>query len=94
MGDPYFDALNGEHIESKIMRNVLKAWVSLQKKISPFVYVPSCGTLSQEHCFAQVKIKITIEFENWPFSPGFFFLLSPLCCVCLSICLSVLSPVS
>ena len=60
-----FDALDGEHIESKIMRNVLKAWVSLQKKISPFVYVPSCGTLSQEHCFAQVKIKIAIKFENW-----------------------------
>ena len=24
-----------------------------------------CGVLSQEHCFAQVKIKIVIEFENW-----------------------------
>ncbi len=60
----YFDALDGEHIESKIMRNVLESWVILQKKISPFVYVPSCGTLSQEHCFVQVKIKIVIKFEN------------------------------
>ncbi len=29
-GSPqYFDVLDGEHIESKIMRNVLKVWVSL-----------------------------------------------------------------
>ncbi len=47
------------------MGNVLKAWVSLQKKLSPLVYVPSCGALSQEHCFAQIKIKVAIEFENW-----------------------------
>ena len=32
---------HGEHIESKIMHNVLKVWVSLQKKFSPLVYVPS-----------------------------------------------------
>ena len=65
-GSPqYFDTLDGEHIESKIMRNVLKAWVSLQKKINPLVYVPRCGSLIQEHCFDQVKIKIAIEFENW-----------------------------
>ena len=64
-GSPqYFDAFDGEHIETKIMRNVLKAWVSLQKKFSPLVYVPSCGALNQEHCFAQVKIKVVIEFEN------------------------------
>ena len=44
------------------MCNVLKTWVSLQKKFGSFVYVPSCGTLSQEHCFAQVKIKIVIKF--------------------------------
>ena len=31
-GSPqYFDTLDGEHIGSKIMRNVLKAWVVLQK---------------------------------------------------------------
>ena len=47
------------------MRDVLKAWVILKKKCNPLVYVPSCGYLSQEHCFAKVKIKITIEFENW-----------------------------
>ena len=59
-----FDALDGEHIESKIMHNVLKTWVILQKKFSPFVYVTTCGTLSQEHCFVQVKIKIDIKFED------------------------------
>ena len=47
------------------MRNALKAWVVLQKKLSPLEYVPGCGALSQEHCFAQVKIKIAIKFENW-----------------------------
>ena len=41
-GSPqYFDVFDGEHIESKIMHNVLKVWVSLQKKFSPLVYVPS-----------------------------------------------------
>ena len=65
-GSPqYFDTLDGEHIESKIMYNVLKDWVIPQEKCSPFVYVPRCGTLSQEHCFAQVKIKIVIKFEVW-----------------------------
>ena len=65
-GSPqYFDALDGEHIGSKIMGNALKAWVILQEKLRPLVYVPNCGALSQEHCFAQVKIKIAIEFENW-----------------------------
>ncbi len=64
-GNPqYFDDFDGERIESKIMRNVLKSWVSLQKKFSPLVHVPSCGALNQEHCFAQVKIKVAIEFEN------------------------------
>ena len=52
----YFDVLDGEHIENKIIRNVLKTWVILEKNFSPFVYVPSCGVLSQEHCFPQVKI--------------------------------------
>ena len=61
-GSPqYFDTLDGEHIESKIMRNVLKAWVILQKKMRPFVYLPIRGTLSQEHGFAQVTIKIAIK---------------------------------
>ena len=65
-GSPqYFDALDGEHVGSKIMRNALKAWVVLQKKLSPLEYVPGCGALSQEHCFAQVKIKIAIKFEDW-----------------------------
>ena len=50
-GSPqYFDTLDGEHIEGKIMRNVLKTWVILLKKCSPIVYVTSCGTLSQEQC--------------------------------------------
>ena len=63
-GSPqYFDALDGEHIGSKIMGDALKAWVILQEKLSPLVYVPNCGALSQEHCFAQVKIKIAIEFD-------------------------------
>ena len=54
-GSPqYFDALDGEHIGSKILYNALKAWVILQEKLSPLVYVPICGVLSQEHCFAQV----------------------------------------
>ncbi len=26
--------------------------------------MPSCGVLSQEHCFDQAKIKVDIEFEN------------------------------
>ena len=43
------------------MRNVLKAWVILQKKMRPFVYLPIRGTLSQEHGFAQVTIKIAIK---------------------------------
>ena len=65
-GSPqYFDALDGEHIGSKIMGDALKAWVILQEKLSPLVYLPNCGALSQELCFAQVKIKIAIEFENW-----------------------------
>ena len=65
-GSPqYFDTLDGKHIESEIMTNVLNAWVILQKKISPIIYVPNCGSLSQEHGFTQVKIKITIKFENW-----------------------------
>ena len=64
-GSPqYFDVLDGEHIGSKIMRNVLKDWVVLQKKLSPLEYVSDCGALSQEHCFTQVKIKIAIKFEN------------------------------
>ena len=61
-GSPqYFDTFDGEHIESKIMHNVLKAWVILQKKMRPFVYLPIRGTLSQEHGFAQVTIKIAIK---------------------------------
>ena len=65
-GSPqYFDALDGEHIGSKIMHNALKAWVVQQKKMSLLEYVPDCGALSQEHCFAQVKIKIAIEFKKW-----------------------------
>jgi hypothetical protein len=64
-GSPqYFDTLDGEHIESKIMHNVLKAWVILQKKMRPFVYLPICGTLSQEHGFAQVTIKIAIKYMS------------------------------
>ncbi len=47
------------------MHSVLKAWVILQKKNSPIIYVPICGSLCQEHAFDQVKIKITIKFENW-----------------------------
>ena len=27
-------------------------------------YVPGCGALTQDHCFAQVKIKICIKFED------------------------------
>ena len=56
---------HGEHIESKIMWNTLKSWVILQKKISPLEYVSDCGVLIQEQCLVQVKIKITIEFEDW-----------------------------
>ncbi len=64
-GSPqYFDVLDGEHIGSKIMSNTLKAWVVLQKKLSPLEYVPDCGALRQEHCFTQVKIKITIKFKD------------------------------
>ena len=37
----YFDTLHGEHIQSKFMRNVLKAWFILQKKMSPIIYVKS-----------------------------------------------------
>ena len=34
-GSPqYFDTLHGKHVQSKIMRNVLRVWVILQKKIS------------------------------------------------------------
>ena len=47
------------------MTNDLKAWVILLEKLRTLVYVPICGALSQEHCFTQVKINITIEFENW-----------------------------
>ena len=64
-GSPqYLDTLHGKHVQSKIILNVLKAWVILQKKFSPIIHVPSCGTLSQEHGFVQVKIKIAIKFEN------------------------------
>ena len=55
-----FDTLYGEHIQSKIMRDVLKVWVILQKKLSPIIYVTTCSDLRKEHGFVKVKIKITI----------------------------------
>ena len=32
-GPQYFNTLHGEHIRSEILRNVLKAWVVLQKNL-------------------------------------------------------------
>ena len=61
----YFNTLHGEHIQSEILLNVLKAWVILQKNLRLIIHVTCCGALSQEHGFTEIEIKVAIQFETW-----------------------------